>query len=169
MSKEGKLVWITGFSGVGKTTVAKKVYSIMKHKNLDFVHLDGDDLRYILGDLASYSISGRKKTAEVYAKLCRFLTEKGINVIISTISMYHSIHEYNRENNKDYYEILLEVDKNVLLTRNKKELYNPGTKNVMGIDQEPEFPKNPALILKNNTNNQLKENVIKITELISFT
>ena len=169
MGENGKLVWITGLSGVGKTSIAKQVNRVMKQQNLNYVHLDGDDLRDILGELASYSFSGRRRTAEVYAKLCKFLTGKEINVIISTISLFHYIHEYNRENNKDYYEILLEVDKSVLVARNKKELYNPGTKNVMGIDQKPEFPKNPDLILKNNIKSQLKENVVKIIELISCT
>ena len=145
--KEGKLIWITGLSGVGKTTVAKKVYGILNQNNQQYIHLDGDDIRNMLGELASFGIEGRKKTAEVYARLCEYLSGRGINVIISTISLYHSVHEYNRVNNKYYYEILLNVEQNVLRSRNKKGLYNPGAKNVMSIDQKPEFPNNPDLIL----------------------
>ena len=80
--------------------------------------------------------------------------------------MYHSVHKYNRVNNNNYYEILLDVGQNVLTNRNKKGLYNSGTIDVMGINQEPEFPKNPDLILKNNLENQLKENIDKIIELL---
>ena len=167
MSKEGKLIWITGLSGTGKTTISKKVYEILNQQDPNiFVHLDGDDIRNMLGEFASFSIEGRKRTAEVYARLCNYLTERGINVIISTISLYHSVHEYNRVNNDNYYEILLDVGQNVLINRNKKGLYNPGAIDVMGINQEPEFPKNPDLILKNNLENQLKENIDKIIELI---
>ena len=86
MNKEGKLIWITGLSGAGKTTIAKKVYEILKQQNPNnFVHLDGDDIRNMLGEFASFGIEGRKRTAEVYARLCNYLTGRGINVIISTI------------------------------------------------------------------------------------
>lgn len=166
MNKEGKLIWITGLSGAGKTTTAKKVYEILKKQNNDFIHLDGDDIRNMLGELASFGIEGRRRTAEVYARLCKYLTGRGLNVIISTISLYHSIHEYNRVNNKNYYEILLDVRQNVLTSRNKSGLYNPGAIDVMGINQEPEFPKNPDLVLKNNKNSEIKENVDKIIGLI---
>lgn len=166
MDKEGKLIWITGLSGAGKTTIAKKVYEILKQQNHNIIHLDGDDIRNILGELGSFDIEGRKRTAEVYARLCKYLAGRGINIIISTISLYDSVHEYNRVNNKDYYEILLDVEKNVLISRNVKGLYNPGVKNVMGVDEEPEFPKNPDLILKNNVESHLKKNIHKIVKLV---
>jgi len=166
MGKEGKLIWITGLSGAGKTTIARKVYEILKQQNHNIIHLDGDDIRNMLGELGSFDIEGRKRTAEVYARLCKYLTMRGINVIISTISLYDSVHEYNRVNNKNYYEILLAVEQNVLMSRNTKGLYSPGAKNVMGIDEEPEFPKNPELILKNNVESQLIMNIHKIVELV---
>jgi len=167
MNKEGKLIWITGLSGAGKTTIATKVYEILKQQNRNiFIYLDGDDIRNMLGEFASFGIEGRKRTAEVYARFCNYLTGSGINVVISTISLYHSVHEYNRVNNKNYYEILLDVRQNVLTNRNNKGLYSPGAIDVMGIHQEPEFPKNPDLILKNNAVNQLKNNIDKIIELI---
>ena len=166
MDKKGKLIWITGLAGSGKTTIAKNVYEILKKQDRNFVHFDGDDIRNMLGGLASFSVEGRKKTAGVYSKMCTYLTERGINVIISTISLYHNIHNYNRENNKYYYEILLKVEQDVLVKRNKKGLYNPGVKNVMSIDQEPEYPNNPDLVLKNNIKSQLKGNIDKIIELI---
>ena len=165
---EGKLIWITGLSGSGKTTIGKNLYDYIKQNNNDYIHLDGDDIRIMLGDLGSFSVEGRKKTAETYSRMCKYLTGCGINVIISTISLYHSVHEYNRKNNKKYFEILLEVDKKVLITRNKHGLYNPGVKNVMSIDQVPEFPNNPDLKLNNNLKSNLKQNVTKILDLIGY-
>ena len=86
MNKEGKLIWITGLSGTGKTTISKKVYEILNQQDPNiFVHLDGNDIRNMLGEFASFGIEGRKRTAEVYARLCNYLTGRGINVIISTI------------------------------------------------------------------------------------
>ena len=80
----------------------------------------------MLGEFASFGIEGRKRTAEVYARLCNYLTGRGINVIISTISLYHSVHEYNRVNNDNYYEILLDVGQNVLINRKGIQLHGFG-------------------------------------------
>ena len=169
MNNKSKLIWITGLSGAGKTTIAKKVFQIIQQQNSNLVvHLDGDDMRDMLGELASFSSEGRKKTAEAYARICKYFTNRGISVIISTISMYHDIHKYNRKNNNNYYEILLDVDYNILESRNKKELYSSGARNVMGIDQVPEYPKNPDLVLKNDLDVQLSENVKKILQLLGY-
>jgi len=166
MGADGKLVWITGLSGAGKTTIAKEIYKRIKRDYPNTLHLDGDELREILSGMGSHTDKGRKRTAEVYARLCGFLTDQGVNVIISTISLYHSLHKYNRKMNKNYYEILVEVDRDVLLKRNKKGLYNPEAKNVMGMDQEPEFPKDPTVIVQNNTRDQLNENIKSIIKAV---
>ena len=126
MSDQGKLIWITGLSGAGKTTIAKNVYEELKKSSQNIVHLDGDELRIMLGDLAEYDNNHRKNIAGIYARICKHLVGSGINTIISTIALYHDIHEYNRMNNENYYEIFLQVDKNVLLKRNKKvKVVNP--------------------------------------------
>ena len=117
MNKEGKLIWITGLSGSGKTTIAKNLYRILKKNNKNHVHLDGDKLRYVLAQYSSYDKKSREQLAETYARLCKTLTHQGINVIISTISMFHGVHAYNRDNNNNYYEIFLDVDKEILLER----------------------------------------------------
>ena len=99
--------------------------------------------------------------------MCNYLTARGINVIMSTICLYHEIHNYNRSCNKYYYEILLDVDLDVLVSRNKKDLYKSKIKNVMGKDIQPEFPKSPDLVLVNNKTVDLKSNIKKIIDLIS--
>jgi len=166
MKNSGKLIWITGLSGAGKTTIAKKVYDIVIKQDKNTMHLDGDELRIVFNQFTAYNSTDREKTAETYARLCRFLTARGINVIISTISLFHSVQEYNRKNNHYYYEILLDVDKSVLMARNKGGLYDPGNKNVMGMDLQPEFPEKPNLVLKNNVKNNINDNALKIIRLI---
>ncbi len=162
----GKLIWITGLAGSGKTTIARKLYSKLKEKMQCVVHFDGDDVRHILGDVYGHNIKDRITTAYIYSRLCSFLTSQGITVIMSTISLFHEIQDYNSKNNEEYYEILLDVSKDELLRRNQKKLYTHVRKNVMGMDLKPEFPKEPALILPNNNINELEENIKRITELI---
>jgi cytidine diphosphoramidate kinase len=150
MSK-GTLIWITGLAGSGKTTLAQRVYSEICKSGYSAVHLDGDQMREVLGENSSHDIDGRKRTARIYAGFSGLLTSQGINVVVSTISLFHEIHELNRERNPgNYVEVLLDVKPEVLKTRDKKGLYSNSDGRVMGIDQRPEMPKEPHLVLKNN-------------------
>lgn len=164
--KQGNLIWITGLSGSGKTTLAKELHNYMVKKHLNTLHMDGDELREILNENTSYDITGRKKMAKIYSNLCSYLTNQGINVIMSTISLFHEIHNLNSRKNDNYYEILLRTNKNILVKR-KNHIYNH-SENIMGISQKPEFPKNPSLILQNNNPNQIKKNIEKIIKLINI-
>jgi len=87
---------------------------------------------------------------------------------MSTISLIHEIHEYNRRSNPNYYEVFLEVNPDILTKRDKKQLYTIKNEQVMGLTQEPEYPKNPNLILPKQfiKGTRLEENVQKIMEIL---
>ncbi|MCX6749588.1 MAG: adenylyl-sulfate kinase [Candidatus Pacearchaeota archaeon] len=167
--KEGKglLIWITGLPATGKTTIAKEVYKKIKERHSNTVHLDGDNMRDVWGIWAEKTPGGRRKMSMSYAKMCELLTNQGINVVMSTVALFHNVHEYNRKNNKKYYEILIETDDNILDFRHKKDASQNPEKN-RWKEQSHEFPKNPDLILKNNTEKQLEENIKKILNLINL-
>jgi len=173
---DGKLIWITGLAGSGKTTIAKELYSQILKTNKNVVHLDGDMLRTILGGNYGHTIADRKATAGIYIRLCSALTKQGIIVIMSTISLFHEVHAFNRANNKNYYEILLESDHDLRKERVEKdetriamrrEFYKK-QENVMGVDQIPELPLTPTLVLPNNDKQHVKENVEKILQVIGL-
>lgn len=70
--------WITGDSGVGKTTLARKMLDART------VHLDGDDMRRVWTDLG-YSDADREAQNIRVANLARVLDRQGFNVVVSTI------------------------------------------------------------------------------------
>lgn len=158
---DGKLVWITGLAGTGKTTLALKVYEKLKKKHLNVVHLDGDTMREVLGGDYGHDLEDRKRTARIYARLAHMLTSQGINVIVSTISLFHEIHDYNAKNSKRYVEVLVQVSDEELKKRNKKGLYTDGS-DVMGVHQKPEFPKKPTIVLKNDSLSDLEKNIQEV-------
>jgi adenylylsulfate kinase len=162
---DGTLIWITGLAGSGKTTLAKGLYEELKKSHPNVIHLDGDSVREILGNSYGHDIKDRLATAYIYSRMCNFLVKQGMIVIMSTISLFHEIHDFNKKNNERYYEILLEVSKDELLRRNQKKLYTDGKDNVMGVHQKAELPKKPTMVLVNNTNEELKNNIGRIVEL----
>ena len=109
MKKKGILFWITGLSGSGKTTLAKKILKFITNKYGQTIIVSGDDIRKIF-DYEKFDKNSRLKYALSYCKLCKLITEQGTNVIISTVSMYHRIRNWNKKNIKNYLEIYIEAD-----------------------------------------------------------
>lgn len=155
--KKGILYWITGLAGSGKTTIGNMLYYEIKKKESNTVILDGDILKNISKEISGYSYEDRKKRARMYSNICKILVDQGINVVICTIAMFDEIREWNRNNIEKYIEVFLDVDIEVLLKRNKKGLYSDNKNNVVGIDVEVEFPKNPDIIINNDGRYSAKE------------
>jgi adenylylsulfate kinase-like enzyme len=87
----GDLFWITGLAGAGKSTIAQKLYCMLKEKNCNVVFLDGDNMREVLGVNAQYDLKARLELALVYSRLCRMLTDQGLDVICATVSCFLSV------------------------------------------------------------------------------
>ena len=166
------VIWITGLSGSGKTTIAKKVYKQIKQKYLNTVFLDGDCFRQILGNSIGYSMEERMRGGLIFHKLCKYLDAEGIIVVCSVMLLFKKIQKINRDNFSKYIEIFLDTDMDELIRRDKKLLYSKGqsgeVKNVVGIDLTYDIPDNPELHLKNNFVYQIDENVKKIIEYLNI-
>ncbi len=146
---KNSVYWITGLSGAGKTTVGKIFYTKLRNQKDSVLFLDGDRLRDVFGNDLGYTRKDRICCAMRYSKICQMLSEQGMDVVICTISMFHEIRAWNRENIVNYKEIYLEVPMKILKQRNQKDLYKSGN-NVVGIDIELELPENPDITLIND-------------------
>lgn len=166
----GKVYWITGLSGAGKTTVGKLLYEYIQKKKKNVVFLDGDTLREVFGNDLGHSREDRRKSAERNSKLCELLSGQGIDVVCCTISMFHDIRRWNRDHMKQYYEIYLKVPLKTLKDRNQKSLYSSITegivKNVWGMDIDVEEPLNADILIINDGRYSPKQVVEQITERI---
>ena len=109
MKKVGFTIYVMGLSGCGKTTFAKKIHNYFNKKKINTVEVSGDDIRDIF-NLKKFDIKSRKKYLFQYSKLCMFLNNRGINVVISTSGFNKNVREWNRNNLKKYYEIYIESD-----------------------------------------------------------
>jgi adenylylsulfate kinase-like enzyme len=149
--QKNSVIWITGFSGAGKTTVAKILQQeFFKCKAIKAILLDGDEIREVLDKVQNaYSSVERIKLAYQYAKFGKLLAEQGFVVIIATISMFEEVRQWNRLNYKNYLEIYLKVSEEERLQRNSEKLYSLSKDMVTGNEHYVE-PKNPDLIFEDN-------------------
>lgn len=156
MKEKGTLYWITGLSGAGKTTIGTMLYEHIKSIKQNVVFLDGDILRQIYKS-NDYSVEGRRNLAFQHGRLCKMLTEQGIDVVICVIAMFEECRKWNRDNINNYKEIYLDVPIEELIKRDQKQLYSRALKNeiqdVMGINMDYEAPKMPMLRINNSGTN----------------
>ena len=153
---KGILFWITGLSGSGKTTIAEKITNSISKKYGSTITISGDDLRKKL-NFNKFSRKHRLIYALSYGKFCKYLTDKNINVIFSTVSLFHKVRKWNRAHINNYVEIYIESDIYELIKKKKKFFYKGNYKNIVGKNLKAELPKSPDIIIKNNFTNSLNK------------
>lgn len=150
----GTVYWITGLSGAGKTTIGTMLYRQLRQMGMFAVHLDGDELRDVFGGKHGYSEDVRMELAMHYSRLCLMLSKQGVNVVCSTISMYHKVQKWNRSSIKNYRQVYLKVPMSVLVKRDQKgiysEYYNGGDGEISGLDLDVSEPWESDIIVEND-------------------
>lgn len=155
----GRVYWLTGLSGAGKTTIGRLWYEKLKDEGETVVFLDGDELRQVFGDDLGYSTTDRHKSAMRNSRLCALLAKQGITVVCCTISMFDSVRKWNRENILGYLEIYVKASMDTLYKRDQKGLYSRNERDVVGVCGQVEEPKIPDLILENDGHKTPEEQV----------
>ena len=158
------IIWLTGISGVGKTTIAKALYSKLKKK---FIIIDGDVIRKINNNDLGYKKIDRDKNAKRLINLVEYLSNQNINLIVSANITSIKFRKIIKKKLRNFYEIHISAELKSLLKRDYKSLYKKALskkiKNVVGIDIKYYRPKNCFLYLENNSN---KKNFLKNVNLI---
>ena len=148
------VIWLTGLSGAGKTSIGKEVYRLLQAKRPNVVFLDGEVVRDIMGKNLGYTIADRRVGAMRISRLCRWLDSQGIDVVCATISFFDEVREWNREHIPQYFEVYIRVPFDVLVARDPNGLYRQALageiENMVGVDIELPPPANPDLITDND-------------------
>src|ERR1700691_1705860 len=149
----GRVFWITGLSGAGKTTLGRELTSRLRAAGRPVTFLDGDALRSVIAEDLGHSAEDRRRSAMRNARLCRLLAEQGVDVVCATISLFHEVQRWNRKNIPGYREIYLRVPIDGLRRRDSKGIYagahRGDARNVVGLDLPAEPPEAPDLVLDN--------------------
>lgn len=152
----GWVVWITGLSGSGKTTLSREFVNVLRNSGDQVVLFDGDELREVLSFDKSndkmFSRQSRLNLATQYANLCKLISSQGVTVVIATISLFNEIHEWNRLNLPNYFEVYLDVPLEILRKRDPKGIYKNFDEKrldqIVGLDLEFDTPTSPDLTFK---------------------
>ena len=152
MATAAPILWITGLSGTGKSTLASAVRDRLREDGIHALLIDGDVVRHALDSpagLERHDAATRLHRAWRIAELARIAALQGMPAIVATIALFHAVQVWNRAGPAPYAEILLtaEIAK---LQRRKVEVYSQadgGRGPVVGIDIVPEFPVSPELVL----------------------
>ena len=148
------VLWITGLSASGKTTVARAFLEVSKNSGVQKVFLDGDHIRELFGGDLGYDESSRIKHIQRVQRLAKFLTGQGIDVVVAALYSNREILAENRKLFDKYFEVYLKADIEFLKLRENKSLYSKAQSNeikdVVGVDIKWQEPTTPDLIIDTN-------------------
>ena len=156
----GRVFWITGLPGSGKTTVGRLLATSLRAARASTVLLDGDVLRDAFEHDLGYSVEDRRRWARRYARLSRMLAEQGLEVVVATVSMFEEVRRWNREHLPRYIEVYLRAPLEVRVGRDRRALY--GASEVVGVDVPWEEPVTPDLVIDNDGSLPPEEIVARI-------
>jgi adenylyl-sulfate kinase len=151
----GIVVWITGLSGAGKSTISCRVAEIIRQRGDNCILLDGDDIRRAFPQIQSgHDRESRIVNARRNSRLAKLLADQGHIVIFATMSLFSGVHAWNRENFPAYLEVFVDVPMDILKARDFNGLYSRAEKglieNVVGIQLDYDEPERPDLVVDNS-------------------
>ena len=146
---KGFVIWLTGLSGAGKTTLAKLVCKDLERYNVKNQLLDGDDIRAFFKDEMGYSEKDRKDNLKRIAFASKLLSNNGITVVVAAVSSVGR--EFLRKNLENYIQIFVNAPINKVIERDTKGMYKKftegKTKNLVGMDIPYHEPNSPNIVV----------------------
>ncbi len=125
LHQRGKVFWLTGLSGSGKSTIAKNLEKNLFIKGFNCITLDGDLLRKGLNSDLGFSKDDRYENIRRIAEISKILVNQGLIVIVSTISPYESLRNLAKTTigEKDFSLIHIVTSLDTCVKRDVKGLY----------------------------------------------
>jgi len=152
-SQRGRVVWLTGLSGAGKSTIAnlveKRLHALGRHTYL----LDGDNVRHGLNKDLGFTEEDRVENIRRVAEVAKLMVDAGLIVLTAFISPYRAERRLAREilNDGEFVEVFVDTPLAVAESRDVKGLYKKARsgqlKNFTGIDSPYEAPEAAELVI----------------------
>ena len=152
---KGAVVWFTGLSGSGKSTVASLVEKRLVDEGVTAYLLDGDNLRHgLCGDLG-FSDADRDENIRRVAEVAALFEDAGAVALVSAISPFEKMRTFAKSRCKRFLLIYVSTSAAACEKRDPKGLYAKARRGELtgftGIDSPYEVPENPDLTLDTET------------------
>jgi len=150
---KGCVVWLTGLSASGKSTIANALSYELYKEQIHVVVLDGDNIRHGLNAGLGFSLEDRAENIRRVGCVAKLFCESGIITITAFISPYRVDRDRVRDSlePEDFIEVFVNTPLAVCEERDPKGLYQKArageVKGFTGIDDPYESPKSPELVL----------------------
>jgi adenylyl-sulfate kinase len=155
MESKGQVIWLTGLSGAGKTTIARALRSELAALGHRVETLDGDEVRENLSRGLGFSKEDRETNVRRIGFVARLLARNGVIVLASAISPYRQSRDDVRRSvesdGAQFIEIFVRCPLQVLIERDVKGLYKKALageiENFTGISDPYEAPLAPDVVI----------------------
>ena len=150
----GKIIWFTGLSASGKSTIANALDVELNKRGLRTYILDGDNVRMGLNKDLGFSPESRKENIRRISEVAKLFADSGTIVMTAFISPYQEDRESAREViGLDYVEVFVNTPIDDCINRDPKGMYKKAIageiKGFTGIDAPYEEPLSPEINLEN--------------------
>tara|TARA_B100001758_G_scaffold97644_1_gene83523 strand:+ start:66 stop:677 length:612 start_codon:yes stop_codon:yes gene_type:complete len=154
LNQKGIVLWLTGLSGSGKTTIAKAVSEQLHNNGFLTQVLDGDNIRLGINNNLSFTLEDRMENIRRTAEMAKLFVDCGVVTVCCLVSPTEKIRTLAKEiiGKEDFFEIFINTPLNICEERDVKGLYAMArkgeVKNFTGISAPFENPKSPSLEIK---------------------
>ena len=164
-----KVLWFTGLSGSGKSTIANEVEKTLNLMNRHTFLLDGDNIRHGLNKDLGFTEADRIENIRRIGEVARLMADAGLIVLTAFISPFRAERQIVREMlpEGEFIEVFVDTPLSVAEARDVKGLYKKARagelKNFTGIDSPYEAPEHPDIVVNTveMTPEQAAEHIIR--------
>lgn len=171
---KGFILWFTGLSGAGKTTISKALEPELKARGCRVEILDGDVVRTHLSKGLGFSKEDRDTNIRRIGFVAHLLSRNGVVAIAAAISPYRAIRDEIRAMEPNFVEIYVKAPLATCEARDVKGLYAKARageiKGFTGIDDPYEEPINPEIVCDTDCESVAEsvKNIITKLELLGY-
>ena len=173
LGQEGLVLWFTGLSASGKSTIAVELEKALVEYGRAVYRLDGDNVRHGLNSDLGFSPEDRNENIRRIAEVAALFKDAGVITLSSFISPYQEARDFARDRagEENFKEIYVKADVETCAERDPKGLYeqamNGEIENFTGVSAPYEEPENPDLVL-DTRKLSVEECVEEVLELIGI-
>jgi len=169
LAQNSKIIWFTGLSGSGKSTIAGKVEELLNERGFLTYILDGDNIRSGLNKNLGFSDDDRNENIRRVGEVAKLFVDAGVIVLAAFISPFRSERRMVRDlvGKDEFIEIFVNCPIEVCEARDPKGMYKKARageiKNFTGVSSPFEIPERPELEIRSDEMNavQAAEKIIR--------